>query len=190
MKNPKKRFLMSPYLFSLGLILVIAVVGVTIKVVDICFWELRTFPPAGGNILESGAVKSLLFIILPWEFLLAFLLFRTYEVLGYMEIQEDRLLFGSLFRRKREIRYSEIAYIGIDYGVLSGHKQFWIFFSKEKVPQKYFHNINRMKLSSQTMRIQYSRKVFEALVFYLPKNLSKKLAASYSIIRLNKVDSA
>lgn len=191
MGKPKRKFLMSPYLLFMGSLLMTVVIVVTIKVViiDVCLWELRTYPPASGNILDSGAVKSFLFIILPTELFLAFLLFRTYEAFGCMEIQEDGLLFRSLFRGKRKLQFSEIYHIGIDYGVLSGGvKQFWIFFSKEKIPKKYIHNMNQMPFTKQTMRIQYSRKVFDALVFYLPKDLSKRLNASYSIIRLYKVD--
>lgn len=105
-----------------------------------------------------------------------------------MEIQEEGLLFRSLFRGKRKLLFSEINYIGIDYGVLSGVKQFWIFFSKEKIPSKYIHNMNQMPLSKQTMRIQYSQRIFDALVYYLPKDLSKRLNAGYSIIRLYKAE--
>ena len=36
------------------------------------------------------------------------------------------------------------ANIGIDYGVLSGGiEQYWMYFSKERIPKKYFHNITR-----------------------------------------------
>lgn len=65
MEKPKRKYLMSSYLLVMSSVLIVAVIGATIKVISICLWELETYPPASGNIIDSGAVKSFLFIWLP-----------------------------------------------------------------------------------------------------------------------------
>lgn len=136
-----------------------------------------------GNVDVRGAIFFFGFLYLfMWITLII-----PYEIFGHMKIQGDAVAFFHPFRGKRKLLFSEIKYIGIDYGVISGGvKQFWIYFSKVPIPPKYVHNMNRMALSKQTMRIQYRREVFESLIYYLPKDLSKRLRANYSIIRLYK----
>lgn len=187
MIKPKKRFLLSSYLTILCFVCTVGVIFATIKVVNILILDIKNFPPASGRLIDHDGIRTVLFVFLPVELLLLFFLCRTYEAFGHMKIQEDSILFRHPFRGKRKLLFSEIKYIGIDYGVISGGvKQFWIYFSKVPIPPKYIHNMNRMALSKQTMRIQYRREVFDSLVYYLPKDLSKRLRANYSIIRLYK----
>lgn len=180
MVAPKKTFFMSPYLLFLSLICIVAVTLMTLRV---------TIPIIAdyGYDYGNATVRGVLLVMIIPDLLLFFLLFRTYEAFGHMKIQENAVVFSHPFRGKRKLLFSEIKYVGIDYGVISGGvKQFWIYFSKVPIPPKYVHNMNRMALSKQTMRIQYRREVFESLIYYLPKDLSKRLRANYSIIRLYK----
>ena len=85
------------------------------------------------------------------------------------------------------MRYDEIKYLGIDYDPsLDG--LFWIYFSKEKLDMKYYHKILKLRSSRRTVVIQYSEEVFRSLVHYLPKPLSKRLEANYSVIRLHEAE--
>ena len=172
MKTKKRKFFMSSYLFSVAIFLLVLLYGVHI----IILWSTHTFPPEKEYWYIFGSLTAIE----------TFLLFWQYEIFGTVKIQDDGVLFSSPLRGKRKFLYSEIGYVGIDYGVISGGiKQFWIVFSLDnKIPAEYCHNINRMKMTGRTMRLQYNRKVFDALVYYLPKDLSKKLNASYSVIRL------
>ena len=111
-----------------------------------------------------------------------------YEVFGIMRIEDDGLLFRAPFRKRVKMAYSDIKYMGIDYGLLSLTKQFWIYFGSEPLPMKYRHRINKMKMNGKIMRIQYNQDVFDALVAQMPRDLSKRLGKCYSTIRLYKVD--
>lgn len=179
-KKPKKGFVMSPYLVFLGSLL--------ITVTTIMMMAYVIVPTISEHGLElNNPDGHALLLLLSFYLFLMITLFAPYEAFGHMKIQEDSLLFRHPFRAKRKLLFSEIKYIGIDFGVISGGmKQFWIYFSKVPIPPKYVHNIPRMALSKQTMRIQYRREVFDSLVYYLPKDLSKRLRANYSIIRLYK----
>lgn len=180
MTNLKKKFMMSPYLIGLGSMLLSVLTVVMMAVVFV--------PTISEHGLDLNNPEGHAFFLLLALYILMWVaLVVPYEAFGYMEIQENAVLFRHPFRGRRKLLFSEIKYIGIDYGVISGGmKQFWIYFSKEPIPRKYLHNMNKMPLSKQTMRIQYRRKVFDALVYYLPKDLSKRLNANYSIIRLYK----
>ena len=72
--------------------------------------------------------------------------------------------------------------------MLSLTRQFWIYFSKEKIPPKYIHRINRLKFSKTTMRVQYNKNIFAALVYYTPSDISKRIRKGYSIIRMYHED--
>jgi hypothetical protein len=79
-------------------------------------------------------------------------------------------------------------HIGVDYGLLDGRKQFWMYFSKTPIPAMYYHRINRMKPSRSFMRVQYCKKTYERLVANTPPQISNQLRKCYSTIRLHDLD--
>lgn len=176
MKEYKRTFIIYPYLFSLTIfgfilygviaegMLIKVTVGSTDKESWICFTGLTS-------------LVVIYLVTTVW----------TYEGTGWFHIRDDCLEFHALFHLKRVMRYDEIKYLGIDYDPsLDG--LFWIYFSKEKLDMKYYHKILKLRSSRRTVLIQYNEEVFRSLVHYLPKPLSKRLEANYSVIRLHKAE--
>ncbi len=175
----QKTYFISPYNFSLVCVfLVLLMIGEGV----IVFLSL-TRPK------ESGIMYGLYFITACFLFLLAVLLYNGYEYFGVMKILPDKLVFYAPLHRPRVFYFTEICDVGIDYGVISGLRHFYIFFSKTKVANKYTHNITRLRFTNEAMRIQYRRKVFTALREVFPQNtLGKQLTKNESVIRLFHID--
>lgn len=176
LKEYKRTFIIYPYFFALTIlgmimlggiaegILIKLTVGSTDRESWICF---------------TGLTALNIFCIAVW--------LSIYEATGWFHIRDDCLEFHALFHLKRVMRYDEIKYLGIDYDPsLDG--LFWIYFSKEKLDMKYYHKILKLRSSRRTVVIQYSEEVFRSLVHYLPKPLSKRLEANYSVIRLHRAE--
>lgn len=138
---------------------------------------------------ESGIMTAVYFCTACFLLLFAVLLHNGYEYFGIMEVLPDRLVFRAPMRKARVFCYTEIADIGIDYGVISGIRHFYIFIGKVKISPNFTHRITRLRFSNETMRIQYRRKVFDALLEVLPQEaLGKKLSKNESVIRLFCLD--
>lgn len=132
--------------------------------------------------------KEVMILLFSLYFLLLLTLFCIrYEWATIVEIQEDRLLFNALFTR-RSFYYKDMHYIGVDYGVLQGSKQFWIYFSEKEIPMKYYHRITRLKFKKDCMRVQYYKKAYNKLVEHTPPEISKQLRKCYSTVLLYKLD--
>lgn len=110
-----------------------------------------------------------------------------YQWAAVAEICEDRIVFWALFTH-RTFYYGDMHHIGVDYGLLDGRKQFWMYFSKTPIPAMYYHRINRMKPSRSFMRVQYCKKTYERLVANTPPQISNQLRKCYSTIRLHDLD--
>lgn len=106
------------------------------------------------------------------------------EAFGTIIVDENYLILKTPMRRKIKLRLSEIKYFGIDYGVYSGGRHFWIYFSTVPIPKKSIHAIQRLKYSKNTLKIEYSEREFNFLVDNTPMYISKQLRSSYSVIRL------
>ena len=117
-----------------------------------------------------------------WIFVMVY---HRYDYFTVLHIRDDCLEFTTIATRRR-MYYTEINYIGLDYGVIHGTKQFWIYYSKDPLPMKYYHNAHRIKCSNTTMRSRYDEILFESLCLYLPKKHSKELRKHYSAVRANK----
>lgn len=138
---------------------------------------------------RAGFVDALYFVTSCIILLFIIFLYNGYEYFGTVEILSDRLVFRALLHKTRIFYFTDIIDIGIDYGVISGLRHFYIYFGKEKVPPKYTHNITRLKYSKNIMRVQYRRNVFDALLEVLPQaTLGKQLKKGESVIRLFHVD--
>ena len=116
--------------------------------------------------------------------LLTYLVASRYEVSGKIEIDQTFLTLKAFFRKTIRLRLDEIHYIGIDYGIYSGQRHFWVYLSKEPIDKKLYHNMHRLKITQKTIKLEYDQEVYDYLVSALPKSLGKRLNDSYSIIRL------
>lgn len=170
--------IMSPYMFSLELFGLILCGGLCIFFDT---WLLPNSIYANANEIEKLKVYLLmngLCAALPLTLMLT-----GYEFFGFCCICDDRIKFYSLARPPRTLFYSDIKYVGIDFGMLSVTRQFWIYFSKTELPYKYHHRINRVPFTKNTMRVQYNKKTYNILLETLPPKLSKQLNNGYSIFR-------
>lgn len=177
----EKRFVASPYMLVMAVVLMIGCMGV---VAGVFF--------SGGLSVAEVLQDSNEMQFYTFFFSLIFMLYLTlfcirYEWATIVEIQEDRLLFKALFTR-RSFYYKDMRYIGVDYGVLEGRKQFWIYFSEKEIPMKYYHQINRLKFTKDCMRVQYYKKAYNKLVEHTPPEISKQLRKCYSTVLLYKLD--
>ena len=79
-----------------------------------------------------GTADALGMLLMPGLTLAAVLVFswNGYEFLGSMEICSEGIVFRGIFRKPRAFLYEELKDVGIDYGILSGTRQFWIYFRK------------------------------------------------------------
>lgn len=186
----KRRFLISPYIFMLCVIAggLIALCGVYVfhNVATGFIVVSHENPVPLWTCIEGWLV--ILFLAILFLSFYGFLFGQGYGSFGTMHITNEGLVFKAPFKRTVKMPYKEISFLGIDYGVLSLTKQFWIYFSREPIPLKYRRRINRMKMNSNTMRIQYRKELFDALVLQLPRDLSKRMDKCYSTIRLHRVE--
>lgn len=112
------------------------------------------------------------------------LVLSRYELFGRVVIDQTFLALRAPFRKPIKMDLSEIRYLGIDYGIYSGERHFWLYFSKEPLEKKYYHKIHRAKITKDFVKIEYSQVLFDFLVSELPTSLGKRLDNSSSILKL------
>ena len=179
----KKEYRVSNGLHVMGILLLVVIFCMCLYLSSFAWDDLKLFlkgalAPEEYGTLEAIALLDTLAIV---EF---YLLLSRYEVFGKITLDEEYIVLSAPFRRRITLRLEEIAFVGIDYGTYSGSRHFWIFFSKERVPQQCIHHINLLKISESTIKLQYDPKLCDFLVRELPSKLSKQLQASTSVIRL------
>lgn len=106
-----------------------------------------------------------------------------YEYWGLWKIENDGIRFFSLIRPGFLMNYADIQHVGIDYWNANGTRQFWIYFSKNKIDSKYLHRINRLPFTREHMRIQFSEEAYGELLKSLPADKAKQLNRAHSVIR-------
>lgn len=186
--KPRRIFLMSPYLFSLICVFGLLLLFTNGLMLRFCFSATQgmAFP----EIIRSGIFHGVLLILSLTLLLFGIFLRNSYEYFGWVEICSDRLVFHALLHRPRVFLYVDLREIGIDYGQLPPKlKQFWIYFSKDTVDRKYTHNILSLPFSADTMRVQYRRELYDALLAVLPNDrIRKQLSRSHSVIKLHHIE--
>lgn len=182
-------YLISPYIFSLAVTFWVLVLLADSIMLTCCLQRMQCMKMSEAIISSEALV--ICFATAVTVFLLVIFIKNSYEYFGFVEIHTDRVVFRTLFRKSREFLYMDLKDIGIDYGTLSlGHKQFWIYLSKEKIPTKFYHNVLRMPFSPDMMRIQYRKELYQALIDNMPyDNCGKKLCRSHSVITLFHAES-
>lgn len=181
-------YLISPYIFSLAITFLVLVLLADAIVFTCCLPKMQGMKISEAIISSEALV--LYFVSTITALIVVLLIKNSYEYFGFVEIHKDRVEFRTLFRESRVFYYRDIKEIGIDYGTLSlGHKQFWVYFGKEKIPNKFFHNVLRMPFTPNLMRIQYRQELYRALIDNMPyDNVGKKLCRSHSVITLFRVE--
>lgn len=170
----KKRFIthpISPYLFSLSIIIIL----------------LLVLPSAWVCYLLRGTNDVYTFCIIMAVLILIYLIncfIHSFWYLGLYQLKDVGISFYAPLRKSIHLPYDSIRYIGIDFGVVSGSRQFWIYFSMEPIPAKYVRKIHGMPVSQKCMRIQYSDKRFQELLNVLPNKQKKELIKAASILRV------
>lgn len=182
----KRRFLVSPYMFILTTLFGLLMVGAHIAIG--CMIVPIIMKMSLGVLFNSGwLLVIVLLVVIFLSFLIAYYL-HSYEYFGVLIIQNTSIILLAPLRKTIEIKYSEIRDLGIDYSVLSNTKQFWIFLSKENISSKYLHQIARCPISSNCIRIQYSKRVYNALLEVLPCDFKKSLCRCSSVVRLHRLE--
>lgn len=182
------KYRISPYTSSLTLIfwsLVLFTDGLMVKFCLDATHGMSLTEAAG-----TGIFQGVLLILGITAVLLGIFLRNGYEYFGTVQISRDRLVFRAILRQPVELLYDELHEVGIDYGFLSlEHRQFWIYFSKVPVENRYTHNILRLPFSRNAMRIQYRPEVYEALLQTMPEGkIKKQLLRSHSVITLHRAE--
>lgn len=177
----KTQFAATPYMLTLSILLIISFPASYMFMLIAIHESLECF------LQDPGALQLTLLLLSLYIVLLVTLFAIRYQWAAIAEICADNIVFHALFTR-RIFHYRDIHYIGIDFGLLNGKKQFWIYFSIDPVPLAYYHNILKAKPSKTYMRVQYSTEVYNFLIENTPIGISQQLRKSYSTVLLYKLD--
>lgn len=150
----KERLVAAPHTFMLSVLLMISIPA-AYAIMLISHQE-----SIGAFLRVPGALQVTLLVAVIYLALLVTLFCTRYQWAAVAEICEDRIVFWALFTH-RTFYYGDMHHIGIDYGLLDGRKQFWMYFSKTPIPAMYYHRINRMKPSRSFMRVQYAKRLMK-----------------------------
>ena len=184
MRTYGRKYPLSPYLRSLAIMLLISMgIGICLMIYFALEEGCRlSFVDA----ISTPTAVTCYFMVIAYGAVLGVFLWNSFEYFGTMEITPYGLEFSAIFHDKIVFLYADIFDIGIDYGQLPLGKQFWIYFSKEKIEHRYCHRVNRIPFSRSTMRIQYQDDVYEGLLNGITDTkLQKKLHAASSTLRVN-----
>ena len=128
----KERLVAAPHTFMLSVLLMISIPA-AYAIMLISHQE-----SIGAFLRVPGALQVTLLVAVIYLALLVTLFCTRYQWAAVAEICEDRIVFWALFTH-RTFYYGDMHHIGIDYGLLDGRKQFWMYFSKTPIPAMYYH---------------------------------------------------
>ena len=89
---------------------------------------------------------------------------------------------------RRSYSYADMKHIGIDYSLMEGCPEFWIYFSTNPVPMKYTHKIASYRINKGFLRILYTPKSYELLIRNTPPEVSRQVRKCYSTVLAYKMD--
>lgn len=137
------------------------------------------------QLVRSVEFFGFVFVLFSELILLVIFAINSFEYFGVVEIYSDELVFYAFFHKPRVFRYEEIRCVEVDYGDISGMKQFWIIFSKQAILRQYQHRANRIPFSVNTMKIAYSDEVYKVLCNNInDKRILKQLHQAQTTLRL------
>ena len=106
-----------------------------------------------------------------------------HEMTPYYKIENNQLSLHAIGKKTWRLDLRDCQDIGIDYSVLSGGiEQYWMYFSKERIPRKYFHNITRLKYSPTCIKIQFSEEAYQIIYDGSSPDVQRKLKNAHSVI--------
>lgn len=173
-EEPKRTLRILPLSECIG-ILFIALLMLAMYLGIICFNILMSMnDPDWFNpcTLENDNIKALILFTLLTAALFLLLISDAFSSYGKITIHDDRFEFHALFRRPRTIYYSEFKYVGIEYTLIKGCKNYYIYFSHDRLPKKYIHKDIIFFLNRRDVFLPVNEELFEALIHYLPENMS------------------
>lgn len=171
LKAPFRARPISTYLFSLSVLIFL----------------LLSMPSAWVCYLLRGTDDIYTFCTIMAVIMLIYLtncIIHSFWYLGLYKASEACISFYAPFRKSIYLPYDTIRYIGIDFGVVAGSHQFWIYFSEEPIPAKYIHKIHKLPVNRKCMRIQYSDARFQELLMVLSERQKKELIKAATILRM------
>ena len=198
MKEHKRKHLVSPYIYGLSCLVTLLSLVMMCIFLWIWFRSAKMFPEEEWFSLTSEYTICFIICIGLCLSLPILLIIAGYEAIGKVYILDDCLELQALFHRRCRIYYSDIKYLGIDYRILNFTRQFWIYFREDDFPpegknkhhpfRNYVFTKRIDHIDMRNIRVQFTQRVFDDLVYYLPTKLSKQLNRCYSVIRLYHED--
>ncbi len=175
-----KKYRISPYLFTLFLI---GGIGLLLCY-GLTFYFL--FPSFQGNSVKQilqDWMPLFLFVLLNLIVLLWGYWLESYPLMGYYYLTKNGITVSAPLRKRITIRFEEIKYIGIDYCVVNGKPQFWIYASKCPIPRETWGHIQKLQFSASTIRVQYSQEAYTLFIEAIPNPLKVELKKGESVLR-------
>jgi len=175
----KCHHLVSPYLFVLATFFAVMMIGSGIASAYMLIPSVKS--------IDMEWIIAILLLIIPHVTWIVFFYVHAYELFGSVSIKTDCLILRAPLHKTICIRWKEVKELGIDYGMLSVSKQFWIYISNTTIQKQYVHKITNLPFSSSCIRVQYSKHVFNSFIHYLPSDLRKRLLRCTSTLRLHGI---
>lgn len=169
----KKYHLTSPYVTTLIICLVVLSTG---GIGFSCYLLLRdvTYMDEVWSALIMIGLALMLYIIV---------ILDGHELTSYYKIENNQLSLYAIGKKTWRINLQDCQDIGIDYGVLSGGiEQYWMYFSKERIPKRCFHNMTRLKYSPTCIKIQFSEEAYQIIYDGSSPDVQRKLKNAHSVI--------
>ena len=170
-----------PYLALLSYILIVIMLGFLLSVFWLC--DVRPADFLSIRELPTAAVGYLCVVGLSWLTIIIVFYCEAFIYLGRFCLKPDSIVLSSPLRRKICLRYDEINYAGIDYAIVNGQYQFWIYLSTCPIPERFWGKINKMHFTKNTVMVVYSQEVYKDFMKVLPENLQKLLEKGTSVVR-------
>ena len=183
----KKQYFICPYCFMLVCVLMILLF--IANGIMFAIWIHNTHGMSVENAIMTADAFGCALVFACTLGLAIIFLSNSFEYFGTVSLFSDRLVFQAPLRKPKVFIFAEIKDVGIDYGIVSGQKQLWIYFSKTLLPKEYVHRIVRLPYSENAMRIQYRKELYEDLIRNVSyETVGKKLRRSISAVRLHQED--
>ena len=169
----KKYHLASPYITTLIICLVVLSTGMLGVA---CYLVLR-------DVTYMDEVWSALILIVLELILYIIVILDGHELTSFFEIENNQLSLHAIGKKTWRLDLRDCQDIGIDYGVLSGGiEQYWMYFSKEQIPKRCFHNMTRLKYSPTCIKIQFSEEAYQIIYDGSSPDVQRKLKNAHSVI--------
>ena len=135
------------------------------------------------DVADAEDIKCTLIMVSLELLLYLVIILDGHEMTPYYKIENNQLSLYAIGKKTWRINLQDCQDIGIDYGVLSGGiEQYWMYFSKERIPRKYFHNMNRLKYSPTCIKIQFSEEAYQIIYNGSSPDVQRKLKNAHSVI--------